>query len=435
MKRRIGKASLILMSSVLLGILLLIIVFSLPVKSARAHVKESIYPMVDIKNDDLGDSNRKYILGLKENFTDCLMVQNALEKVEDRNLVEHAMYIYHYDLSDDTTWLTEESLMQFSEQGEKGMYLREYSKYWHGYLVWLKPLLMCMSWELAEVVWFVCQVLLLVFVVVFSFYKKQGGLGLGLLATLLFMKPVSIWISFAMCVCWGIVVFAVLGLLLWYQKLESKKEQENFFLLIGIMTAYMDFLTYPIATLGIPLCMYLVLNHEEHILWWKRVLKIFWIGVLWAVGYIGMWGMKWVCAELLCQSGTLRNAVWSVIYRTTPLDGHSSALSGISRTIAAVFSQYDSVLYDIGFVVIATTAVISVVLCFMKARNWDWGITIICLGIVALLPFAWLVVTQNHTAIHCFFTFRIMGVTICALWCMTICSLRTMKRKKSKHEN
>ena len=137
MKKRIGKAALILLSCVFLGILLLVIVFSLPVNSARTHVKDSIYPMVDILNDDAGDLQRKYFLNLKENFTDCLMVQNGLEKVQGKSLIEHAMYIYHYDLSNNETWLTEESLKQFSQYGEEGMFLREYSKYWHGYLVWL----------------------------------------------------------------------------------------------------------------------------------------------------------------------------------------------------------------------------------------------------------------------------------------------------------
>lgn len=434
MKKRIGKAALILLSCVFLGILLLVIVFSLPVNSARTHVKDSIYPMVDILNDDAGDLQRKYFLNLKENFTDCLMVQNGLEKVQGKSLIEHAMYIYHYDLSNNETWLTEESLKQFSQYGEEGMFLREYSKYWHGYLVWLKPLLMCFSWKTAETVWMVLQILLLLFVVAFSFYKKQGSLGLGLIVALLFMKPVSIWISFAMCVCWGIVVFAVLGLLIWYQKLERKKEQENYFLLIGILTSYMDFLTYPIVTLGIPLCLYLVLNQEEHMTCLRRLIKVFWMGVLWAVGYIGMWGMKWVCAELLCQSGTLRNAVWSVIYRTTPLDGHQSAFSGISRTVDAIFSQYDSEVYAIGFGILLVATLLSIVWCMIKARDLDWSITLVCLSVVALLPFAWLVVTQNHTAIHCVFTFRIMGVTIFALWCMLVCSLRTIKRKKSKYD-
>lgn len=435
MKKRIRNSFIILVGSAIIGILLLLVVFLLPVNSAREHVKESIYPMIDVKDDDMPDPKRMQVREWKENFTDSLMVQNALERVEGKSVIEHAMYIYHYDLGDDTTWMTEDSLSRFVKQGTDGLYLREYSKYWHGYLVWLKPLLMCMSWETLEVFWAIVQILFLIFVVVLSFRKKQGIMGIGILCALFFMKPVRIWISFAMCVCWGITLLALMGLLLWYRKLEKKNYSEEYFLLIGVLTAYMDFLTYPIVTVGIPLCLYLVFDQEVKLKWWKRIRKIFWLGMLWGVGYIGMWGLKWVFAEILCQSGTLRNAVWSVIYRTSPLDGYHSAFSGISRTITAVLGQYDSVVYHIVFAGIVVATVVSLVWCFIKARSENWGTTIFCLAVVAVLPFIWLAVTQNHTAIHCGFTFRIMGVSVFALWCMIVSSVRTIKRKKSEHEN
>lgn len=430
MKRRIKNAFIILLSSVIIGVLLLCLVFCLPVESARENAEASLYEMIDVKYDENGDPTRKEIIDLKENFTDYLMVQNALEKVEGKSPLAHAMYVYHYDLGEDTTWFTEESLVTLLEQGSEGMYLREYSKYWHGYLVFLKPLLMCMTWEHVETFIVIVQILFLLAVIALSFYKKKPYVGVVLLCALAFMKPARIWLSFAMCVCWNITLVAVLVVLLFYDKLEEKNWRDELFLLIGIITAYMDFLTYPIVTMGIPLCIYVIEKAKEEMHWWKRVKQIFWMAACWVVGYIGMWGMKWVVAELTYQTGTLRNAVWSVIYRTTPLDGYQSATSGISRTWDSVLMQYDSVVYTILFVVITAAAVISVMLCLIKARNWNWGISVICLGVIALLPIAWLILTQNHTAIHCWFTFRIMGASICALCSMTICSLGALRRKK-----
>lgn len=435
MKKRIKSIFFILPVSVLIGILLLIVVYALPVESARSHVKESLASMVAAQDQEIKDPIRRRVYEIKEIFTDVLMVQNALEQVEGKSVIEHAMYIYHYDLSDGTTWETEASLGTYLNEGYEGMFLREYSKYWHGYLIWLKPLLICMSWETAECIWFIMQVCFLLAVISISIYKKQGYLGIGVGIALLFMKPVRIWISFAMCVCWGITLLAVLGMLFGYSRLEEKKHQEEFFLIIGILTSYMDFLTYPIVTLGIPLCVYLVMNMDVSMKWYSRVVKVFWLGVMWGVGYIGMWGMKWVSAEILCQSGTLRNAVWSVIYRTTPLDGYTSAFSGVSRTIKAVFDQYDNLAYPIGLAALVFLAVLTGGVCLIKARNQNWAASVVCLGVIALLPFAWLILTQNHTAIHCWFTFRIMGVTVFALWCMIICSFRTIMRKKRGNGN
>lgn len=432
MRKKIRNCFAILLSSVVIGSILLMLIYSLPVDSARAHVEESLYEMLEIKDDEANTSLRKKIVNLKENFTDTLMVQNALEKVEGKSALEHAMYVYHYDLSTETTWLTEESLVAFLKNGSDGMALREYSRYWHGYLVFLKPLLMLMPWKYVEIFLVVVQAVLLIAILVLAFRKKQMMLGVGVVSAFLFIKPIGVWFSLAMYVCWFIVMVSFLVLLLFYEKIQLKNLQWEVFLLIGIVTAYMDFLTYPIVTLGLPLCFYLVQDVGKHAVWWKRIKQTIGLCVCWAIGYIGMWGMKWVVAEATCQTGSLRSAVWSVIYRTGPLDGYGSFFTGVSRTIRAVLEQYDSIFYTLIFVVIAASALVSVLLCLIKAADTDWGITIICLTVIALFPFVWMVLVQNHTAIHCHFTFRIMSVSIMALWCMMICSVRTLRVKAGK---
>lgn len=418
----------ILPAGVVAGTLLLVLVFLLPVRWARGHAEESLYQMAEIMEDPEGSEGRKAIVRIKENFTDFLMVQNALEKVEGRSALEHAMNIFHHDLQDETTWLTEESLKAFLRRGTDGMYLKNYSKYWHGYLVYLKPLLMCMSWEHVEIFLVCVQIALLIATVALAFFRRAGWLGLGVVCAFLFMKPMRMWFSLAMSVCCMITLVGILVLLAFRQKIRRKKWHEEVFLLIGMATAYLDFLTYPVVTLGLPLCVWLVQDMEEESLWTKKLKKAFWVCACWVAGYVGMWGMKWVTAEVLCRTGTLRDAVWSVIFRTSPLDGYGSFFSGIERTYGAVLQQYDSVWYGMGFAAIAASALVSAVWCFVKARNTGWGATVACLAVTALFPFGWLVLTQNHTAIHCVFTFRIMGVTVMALWCIMAASVMTLRK-------
>lgn len=430
MKRRIKSILIILPCSVVVGILLLTAVFLLPVDSAREHAERSLYVMSEIMEDPEGDPGRKAIVAIKENFTDFLMVQNALEKVEGKNVLEHVMNIFHYDLQEeDTTWLTEKSLIAFLRQGSGGMYLKNYAKYWHGYLIYLKPLLMCMTWESVETFLLVVQLALMGAVIAAAWRRKVLYLGLGVVCAFLFMKPLRVWYSLAMSVCWSITLIAVLLLILYYHRINGKNRQEEVFLLIGIATAYMDFLTYPIVTLGVPLCIWLVQTMENERSWWGKIKKVFWICACWVTGYVGMWGMKWVVSEITCQTGALRDAAWSIIYRASPLDGYQSFFSGISRTFHSVMQQYDSAVYGIAFGLIALAALASAVVCFIKARCAEWGVTMFCLAVTAVFPLGWMVLTQNHTAIHCVFTFRIMGVTIMALWCMTAASLLTLKRK------
>lgn len=435
MMRRIRNTGVILLCSAVVGTLLLMLVFMLPVDAAREHVETSLQEMVADEADLAGNVQRKAVIQYKDNFTDCLMVQNALEKVEGRTVLEHTMYVFHHDLTEDSpTWATEESLVAFLRQGLDGMYLREYSRYWHGYLVYLKPLLLCMSWRQVETFLFVAHIILLAAVVAVAIWKKRFYLGGGIVCTVLFMKPLCIWLSLTMSACWSIALSATLLLLLFYDKIEEKNRREELFLLTGIVTAYLDFLTYPVVTLGVPLCIWLVQSLEMRCSGRKKICSFFWNCVCWATGYVGMWGLKWVIAEITCHSGTLRNAVWAVIYRTSPLDGYQSVFSGVHRTWTAVMAQYDSALYGIGFALIALSAVITGVCCLVKARSVSWGISMACLAMVALLPVAWLILTQNHTTIHCSFTFRIMGVSVMALWCMTVSSVLTIRRKAAGHD-
>lgn len=434
MLRRIRNAAVILGISVLAGTLLLTLAFCLPVDRIRENVKASLYYMLEIQEDENGDPDRKALLAKKENFTEALMVQNALEKVEGRNPYEHAMYIYHYDLLDGTTWATEESLITSLNQGTEGMYLREYSKYWHGYLIFLKPLLMTFTWQQLEVFWFGFMLLFTALVILSAVYKKQIGLGLGIAVAFLFMKPVQIMISVDMSVCWMITLAGMLVLILRYEWLRKRDWLEGFFIIVGIATSYMDFLTYPVVTLVMPLCVFLVLDREEMRGIKQRIAEWIWLCLSWAYGYIGMWGMKWLVAEITLQTGTLRNAAWSVITRTEPLDGRQSFFSGVSRTLEAVFGQYDTSIYMVGIVLIIIW-LLSAFAVNIGKKQWGRFLPVSgCLLAAAMIPFGWLVLTQNHSAIHCVFTFRVLGASVFAIWCMAVSLSRLFLHKEVENE-
>ena len=412
MLRRIRNATILLFTGVLIGTLLLTLAFCLPVDRIRENVEDSLYHMLEVQRDEDGDQARKEWLSLKENFTECLMIQNALEHVEGKNPFEHAMYIYHYDLSDGTTWATEESLSVSLRQGTEGMFLREYSKYWHGYLVFLKPLLMLMSWSQLEGFWMVLMLGLTGITVLVAVRKKEPLLGIGLILAFLYMKPVRIIISVDLSICWLIAMGAILVLLSFYKQLKDRDWLEGMFIIVGIFTSYMDFLTYPVVTLVLPLTVLLILNASEHLQWKKCLVQWFWICVSWAGGYIGMWGMKWVVAELTLRTGTLRNAVWSVITRTEPLDGRQSFLSGIERTLRLILGQYDQVWYGIGFLLIILFILITLVILVIKKQLQQHLPLLVCMLATTMIPLGWLVLTQNHSAIHCWFTFRVLGASV-----------------------
>ena len=69
------------------------------------------------------------------------------------------------------------------------------------------------------------------------------------------------------------------------------------FLVTGICTSYFDFLTYPIVTLGLPLCVWLLLIPYHNKCIWQLVEN----AVFWAIGYLGMWAEKWILSSVVLK--------------------------------------------------------------------------------------------------------------------------------------
>lgn len=164
----------ILTVSAVVGTLLLVLVFLLPVGPMRKNVEKSVSDMLKTGDEIPEDAFSQYLWKNRETYTDAIMVQNAIERLPDKNAYEHAMWMYHYDLEEDV-WTPEDSLKAFCESHENvnNMYLHIYARYWHGYLLYLKPLLLLFSWQ--HVVWLelLAQIALMIWVLVTAIRKKK----------------------------------------------------------------------------------------------------------------------------------------------------------------------------------------------------------------------------------------------------------------------
>ena len=152
MAKKIRNFAAILAVSAVVGTILLVLVFLLPVGPMRKNVEKSVGDMLKTGDEIPEDAFSQYLWKNRETYTDAIMVQNAIERLPDKNAYEHAMWMYHYDLEEDV-WTPEDSLKSFCESHENvnNMCLHIYARYWHGYLLYLKPLLLLFSWQ--HVVW------------------------------------------------------------------------------------------------------------------------------------------------------------------------------------------------------------------------------------------------------------------------------------------
>lgn len=431
-KRVLIHMVMLLAGSALFGTLLLTLVFCIPTERIKGHVAESV-DRVLCSGQPADNAFLQHIRQHKESYTDSIIVQYAFEKIPDKNAFEHAMWAWHYDLEEEI-WAAEDSLRAvLAGTATSEMHLREYSRYWHGYLLYIKPLLLVISWE--QLVWLelVLELILLTAVLAASIRKKCPGAAVAVAAGLLFMKPELMMVSLTMSVCLIIMLAAVLVLLLKGEWLRDRGYFPEFFLCIGILTAYFDFLTYPVATLGFPLCVYFLISQRERI--FPAVRRIVGYSFCWGVGYAGMWASKWVIADLTLGTGTIKDALWNVLGRTEAIGGRPR-LNGGRYVISLNFQEYDSRFY----------AIAAGVLAFLVLLVLVWGLgrklplkllleTILPFVVISAIPFAWIVVVQHHSALHARFTFRILGVAAMALCCIGVQVVSTCIHKRTNVEN
>lgn len=443
----------LLLGSALLGTLLLVLVFCLPTGRMKQHAAVSAEEMLGGEDRISGSRFFDYIQTNRETYTDAIMVQNAIERIPGKSVFEHAMRMYHNDL-EEAFWTPEDSLKAYCAGQDTGsMYLHEYTRYWHGYLVYLKPLLLLFSWKQLSAAGVLLQLLLMAAAVWLSVRKKQPGVAAAMIVGFLFMKPLLVLVSLTMTVCWVITLALLIFMLMRNDWLREKKLYPGFFLMAGVLTSYFDFLTYPIVTLGFPLCTFFLLNGHESAgkggtfsqsrqagkegvpggggigrLLKDAVRRVVGYSVCWGIGYAGMWAMKWIIADLTLHTGTIKDAVWSIIGRTEAIGGRPRFNGGF-YVIGLNLLEYNHVIYP---VMAAVTALVSLALVVAACRKR--GTAAVLSGLVPFLiifcmPFVWIIVVQHHSALHARFTFRIISVAVLAVGCMGIKALEIMTGK------
>lgn len=402
----------ILLAGVVVGFGLLTAVFMLPVDSMEQHVLESLPAL----NGEWGTGEESYEQVVKgylstqlDNSTDAYMLLTAIHRSE-KSAVDQAINLYSWQAGGANQYV---SLLRFGQSGSDGMYEVAVARYWLGFLVVLKPLLLYLNYMDIRMLNMIVQMALLM---VICLLMQKRGLGRYVLLyglSMLCLTPGITWLSLQFSTTL-LVVQGAMAVLLWKPRLMEKRMGEDaFFLLVGMATSYFDFLTYPVASLGMPLIVWLLLHREENAR--ARLARMLRCGLCWAFGYAGMWAGKWALALLYGSEGFWSTLVGSLGVRTSheirgvgeigPLDALWKALS--------VFAKKP-------YLMVGAAAALGYGVLFLrrKARHLpaaekpDLAASLLA---VSLLPIAWYLFASNHTYNHAFFASRALCVTVFAI--------------------
>lgn len=420
--RGLGKAILsalgLILACAILGVTLLAAVYTLPRERMRDHViasavaiqSESGYPRL-IKD---------WPITMLDTYTDTIMLLAAAEgKLPAyvgkplREVAEVPREVYFGG-----DWL----IAHFDAYAKAGLPVNggtvaTYPRYWHGYLLFLKPLLMLFDYQQLRLLNMIAQMFLL-FAVLYAMTKRLGlRYAVALLAGVVCLIPPALAMSLQFSTCYYIAMLSILAILRWDTWLQSGWRCCLAFCCIGILTNYFDYLTYPLITWGVPVCVFLLTQQDAG---WKKALTITAAtGAFWLMGYALMWVSKWGFATLVTGQNAFLDAFSAISDRTSLTVANGQLPIGdITRwktvtVLIGMLKRRPFLLLAAAILLGTGIAVLRKQLVYAKdGLQMIPGFLLVACG-----PLVWYCVLPNHSYIHYFFTYRTLVISVFALLC------------------
>lgn len=355
-----------------------------------------------------------------DNFTDKIMLQLSQRTSGWNDVTKY--FASKTDWSElDTKALHNPLFAAFSNQG--------YSRYWQGYTVILKPLLVFFSLDAIRII---SSVLLLVLIcLAFATLKKEFNVVVAvvfcLAMTMINITVVPFSLVFSPVIY--TVLISILGIRLLYGK-----HRILLFLIIGSVINFLDFLTFPILTLCFPLALLVMADIKHGDTYVSVLAKFIKSGFAWLLGYASTWAMKWVLSSVVTGRNIIKDAIKNIFIRTDTASSavHYDKVEVISNNYAYLFEHYPVRLVVLVVVVLLALQVLHIRKhCLSTRLVVDNCIKATSLFILALAPVVWYVCLTNHSSIHIeFFAYKNAVVSVFAILVLLCC----VSLERSNHD-
>lgn len=342
-----------------------------------------------------------------DNCTEQLMLKVASTPLPStgENIFQKAMRCYTVN----SEWNHGLTFLQYEWKGEN-LSCDSYERYWHGYAVVLKPLLIVFDYTDIVFINIAMQFFMMFFLLLVLDKRNLKYLQAGFVILWIVSMQMVIMLCLDYSVCFYIYMFATL-LLVCFSKCQ--REYIWFFMITGMVTSYFDLLTWPLITLAVPLIVLLCMNQTESVK--EKIKKGLLSAFFWGIGYIGQWMSKWVIATLVLSDNIIVDAVKQFVFRSSSSsEGQDSAgQAALFRTMQRNFSVFS----EKGFVIVLIMIIVYLVW-YLHSRKGKISITIMVPFImVALFPLGWYLVTRNHSYVHYWMTWRNITISIFSISC------------------
>ncbi len=400
MKNFIKKSSIVLIIFLVL-ILSLIIVNTIPKKYIKNNVEDSIEVLLVEGHSPPAKVAYRFLL---DNYTDAIMLDTAYS-MDSNNLLESTMFMrrgYRAGAnltlnSIDTPDIPIDNLEANISETNTSYF--EYFRYWHGYMIFLRPLLVFFNYSEIRVI-LVVVITMLAIILVFLTYKKVDKI--LALATILMLLASNFWAIGLSMQYVSVFVITLLASIYIVARKGMIKDGAMLFFVIGMLTSFFDLFTTPILTLGIPMVFWIYTTDKEK----YTIMNSIKILLSWGLGYAFVWISKWLLMDIFYGVGAIKDAINKVLLYTVSKEEVTASIMKI--IITNIYCIELPLIICIGIL----AASFAYKFCIVKTKMDKSAYQYI---LVSLSPFVWYFLVKNHSYIHAGFTYRLLLITIFSL--------------------
>lgn len=321
---------------------------------------------------------------------------------------------------------TDELMITIATLDPQGKYLHaamvDYCpRYWCGFVAVLRPVLFFLDYGEIRMLNILVQ-MFLVMVLALLLYKRKGKIWcFWVVSMYALLTPYCMGMSMQNSCVFYIGMLGAVGLLKGERVFEHKNRHLYLFFILGIITVYFDFLTYPLFTWSFPMLVWIVIkNHRK---WTNYIKDVILTGICWGLGYVGMWTGKWIVASLVLKTDIASLLMGRIELHSIYGGTEITFLANLVRNLEK-------------WVNIQTTCILlawSIWFCVMLIKRKGSIQTNKCLSftLIGCGSLAWLFVMRYHTFIHAFFTHRVYCTAFCAILAACICMIEEETDRKA----
>jgi len=284
----------------------------------------------------------------------------------------------------------------------------EYARYWHGYMLFLRPLLILLDyWKIRVLLLAIFAVLAIRFLVL---VEKEFGKLICIIFGIVLCEIDYFYIGLSLLNTPTTMIMIIFGIFL-LKNFEKIRDFSYVFFLMGCFANFFCLLDYPLITYEMGIIIYLLYQSKKRnyeIQTKQDLIDILKLGFFWILGYSVIWGMKWVFIDIIYHKHMVSLGLQQILYRSSNTIAWGKEIIHANPVLAICIN-----ILFMGVPILINIA-LGVMLLYIKPnRNLLHRMrNTIPFLVVALIPIVWLGLFTNHSFQHSFFACRILFSTL-----------------------